>query len=395
MRVRYYCHAGQETGYGRAATELAIALVEAGVDLTLHPLNPSLSHFVEGPAAALASRVSDIAGPADAVIIHTMPLDCQRVVESLLLDHERPRTIIAYTTWEGVTAPPLVIDALRNFHDLWVPSIATADDILESTMAAMNPYVLPHTFTPRAHPTARPNGSLDERFRFYYVGAWTVRKHVHGLIRAFAHAFQPEEPVELVIHSPGVSTESFLAALVQTGLEQRHLPSIVLSNRHVAEDRLWQLHEQADCFVTATRGESWNLPAFEAMLSGRMVIAPGGQGHDDFLFGEDDDEMTDAYRVASVHQPAFVDVEMAEQAMGPGGERGLKFHTVGAQGMTSRTLWRDPDLVHLARGMRRVFDERRRTLDVRYDPAERFGHATVAKMAIDRIEDFMAVVEDG
>jgi len=407
VKVRYICHAGQDTGYGRAATELALALVEAGVDLDLAPLSRPWSF--SGRAEALAKRV-ECSWPlhgdpdADVTIVHTMPMDCWTAQQDAAESGEvGGGPWIAYTTWEGVDFPPHVggsLFATGAFADVWVPSSATQDAFLNGDVPH-GVFVLPHTFKPDDRPIARRAGGEDV-FRFAYIGAWTTRKNPHGLIRAFAATFAPTEPVELVIHSPGVSLEMFTAALVATGLEQRDMPRVRLSGKHVSDEVMRQMHHQYDCFVTATRGEAWNLPAFEAMLAGRMVIAPGGMGHDDFLFEDPDvlpfggeDSITSARRVSSFEQPAFVDVQLLDHVTVGGFEPesrkpGLRFTTVGAQGLSSKTRWRDPDLVHLGHQMRSVYEKRERDIRVEYDPVARFGYKAVAKKAIARMEHLLA-----
>lgn len=407
MRIRYYCHAGQETGYGRAATELALALLEAGVDLTIHPLNPNFSSFSSGPQQRLAEHVRDLvdtfdaaSGPCDACLVHTMPLDCEKVLKQYSATTGAPT--IAYTTWEGITVPSTVEVALGDFDDVWVPSEATREAFLNEVEPPISPFVLPHTFRP--YERVRHQGEhLDGPFTFYYVGAWTARKNVHGLIRTFAHAFEPTEPVQLLLHSPGVSREQLIAAMVQTGFEQREMPKIVLSNRTLSEQELWSMHEAMDCFVTATRGESWNLPAFEAMLAGRHIVAPGCMGHDDFLFEDprafvenrEIEIYTSAVRVSSYEAPAMVDV-IAEQTMSAGGmftgrtqPTGIAYRVQGAQGLTSKTLWRDPSLPALASAMRDAFENHRSDLTLNYSPAERFGHEPVAQRALARIRSVL------
>lgn len=396
MRIKFYCHVGQETGYGRAATELAIALVEAGVDLQIVPLNPSLSLPFTGnaaPLAPLASLAPDSADDQDfdAVIVHTMPLDCARVLADLPGGPDRP-VYIAYTTWEGIDAPDSLVVGLLEFDQIWLPSSATADVLLASDAAPVDftprIKIVPHTFTPRAPAPPRAE-SGGEPYRFYWMGAWTTRKNPHGLIRAYVHAFEPSDLVELWMHCAGVDKHTLFAALAATGLPQAQLPRINLSNVAVTDDTIWKMHEAADCFVTATRGESWNLPAFEAMLSGRHVIAPSGMGHDDFLFEHagnpawDEVDITTAERVNSTHQPAFLDVELLESDR-PGE---IGFRTLGAQGLTSRSTWRDPDLVDLASLMRHAYERRCSSIHVRYDVAETFGHKAVARKAITYITE--------
>ena len=392
--VRLFCHAGQDTGYGVAATEIALAL-RPHCDLQVVPLNPSLSRFDAGRAALLREVVHDGADAAyDVAIVHTMPLDLRTVHDREHAHYGEcwgeagsPRPcFIAYTTWEGVDVPSRVGTAMLGYDEVWLPSHATADAFTQGPRVDIAHAVIPHAYDPSL---PRPFKAPGNRFRFYYVGAWTTRKNPHGLLRAFAHAFEPGDDVELVVHSPGVSVEMFAAALVATGLEQKEMPRVRLSNEHLPHEKILELHASMDCFVTATRGEAWNLPAFDAMLAGRMAIAPGGMGHDDFLFEDPDvapwdQDLTDAIRVSSVHQPAFVDVQSVQSTTG-----GLAFTTAGAQGLTCKTIWRDPDLVSLATAMRHVYEQRKRDLQVFYKPEEKFGHAAVAKRAIDRIQSLI------
>src|SRR6185295_1274929 len=136
------------------------------------------------------------------------------------------------------------------------------------------------TYTARKGIYATPDA---EPFKFYYVGAWTQRKNPTGVIRAFCHAFTRADPVQLLLQCSGASLESIAAAAGSSGMGSERAPSIRPSVAPLTDEGILDLHRTADCFVTASRGEAWNLPAFDAMLAGRHVIAPRGQGSDDFL----------------------------------------------------------------------------------------------------------------
>ena len=398
MRVRYYCHAGQETGYGRAATELALALLEAGVDVKVTPLNPALSLPLQGASQRL-DPVLYMGPPGgwfhDVAIVHTMPLDCARVAAQLTGEPVK----IAYTTWEGLDVPASLTEGLKaHFRQIWVPSRVTERALRcpEQGYRGSHPpmlygfpiRILPHTFVPRE---TRPAAEEKRGYQFYWIGAWTIRKNPHGLIRSFCHTFTPEDNVSLVLHSPGTTPETFMAALAATGLPQKELPRIIVSGKACSDDALWRLHETSDCFVTATRGESWNLPAFEALQVKRHVIAPRHMGHDDFLFrlGNSSDffraspmepplTSADGYGYEANTQPAFLDVSV----LGRQDDGAMGFLATGPQGMTARSVWLEPDLLSLSIGMRSAFLGEKRDLSVFYDVEEKFGHKAVAAQAI-------------
>ena len=383
MKIRYYGSAHLPTGYGRAALELILALDRAetacpGVELevrTIGPHDPEIDWPIPG------DLLQPIAEP-DVAIIHTLPGDCHRVVELEGLRSPGGPKLVAYTTWEALTAPRSVLDPLfATFDQVWVPSQPNlmafsgrggGQGGTDDTDRRL--HVIPHTFDERAART-RVGPTDSERFRFYYVGAWTVRKNPGSLIRAFANAFPAGSRAELVIHSPGCSLDAFVAALAATGLRQNELPTITLSNQRLSDESLAKLHADADCFVTASRGEAWNLPAFDAMLAGRHVITQYGLGSDEFLSG------TSADLIDGYESPAQTDV-----TYGSSDGVTMTVKRLGAQGMTSRSLWLEPNLSSLADAMRSAFESRKRDIQLHYDPAERFGYAAVAKQVLNVLE---------
>lgn len=317
LRTRIYSHAHQDTGYGRAARDMLTALDRAkGMELEFRQVG------APGARDDIPGRLHRPIETPDVVIVHTLPGDCSRVLElEGLLQGEGPK-LVAYTTWEALTMPDVIADSLlENFDQVWVPSKATQAAFAPLPGAgprlAKTTRVIPHCYDEHAgFPAILPRESMGisptspdpSRFRFYWVGAWTARKNPMGLMRAFALAFGPDDHVELIMHSPGCTTDMFIAALAQTGLEQAQLPAITLSNRFMDATALASLHRNVDCFVTAARGEAWNLPAFDAMLAGRHVISQYGLGSDEYL-ARTTAELTDGWEA-----PAHVDVELTSWA---------------------------------------------------------------------------------
>ena len=369
--VRYYSHLQLPSGYGKAALELAVALDRAKVDLDIRTIGPRDS---EWSLQELSLRHIEY---PDAVVVHTLPGDCSRVLEIEGLQRGTGPQLVAYTTWEALTAPAAIVAPLfENFDQVWVPSGPNHTAFGGREPERMDRLrVIPHCFDERvARPAPRSNGG-DERFRFYWIGAWTARKNPGGLIRAFAHAFRASERVELIIHSTGCSMDMFVAALAATGLNQDELPTITLSNSRLTETALARLHRDSDCFVTAARGEAWNLPAFDAMLAGRHVISQFGLGSDEYLTD------TSADLVDGLESPAQVDVTFTSSSNGTIGVK-----TVGAQGLSARSLWLEPSLSSLSDAMRSAFDRRTRAIAIHYDVAERFGYAAVADQVLHVLE---------
>jgi glycosyltransferase involved in cell wall biosynthesis len=391
MKIRYYGHAGQLTGYGRAAEGMCHALIAGGAELEIRSLAPydtlDFSHDLP-----LANHVRTDAGldpNPDVVIVHTLPMDCVRVFE--LAEPTiggQTATWIAYTTWEALRAPDGVCATLEGFDQVWTPSKESASAFAGSELPVR---VIPHCFdeTKLAHyrERVRPGARIvrdgaeaapgDPRtpFRFYAIGAFNARKNPLAIIRAFAHAFPKGADVELLLACGGMTIEHLSHAICATGIPPHELPPIRSDFRTLTDLELWTLHRGADCFVSASRGEAWNLPAFEAVLAGRMVIAPADLGSDQFLDG------TSALRYGSTLAPAMVETRVVRDA------KGTQIQTVGAQGLTSRLLWREPDILELARAMQDVYRAQASTLDIRYDLGARFGYKAIGELALATIAE--------
>ena len=391
MKIRMYSHVGMKTGYGRASEGMAHSMLAAGIDLELRPLAPYDKLSFDGanvPLARLVRQDHELAKNPDVLLIHTLPLDCKRVISILENDEYGYGTVdarqIALTTWEGASRVPHdILVALLGFDEVWLPStqnlmhfrgVHPGDELFRLPGSVDTKLrAIPHAFDESAPRRATKRALLDDRFRFYYLGAWTGRKNPAGLISAFIREFTPNDNVELVLRCAGGRDADFVIATHAAGVKPAEMAPIRFTGATATDEQIAELHRDADCFVSATRGEAWNLPAFEAMLAGRHVIHTGGTGADTFL-ADTMADLVDARRV-----PASVDVTMHEAPAGsPAGAVNIRF--TGAQGLNVRGDWLEPDLYQLARWMRHAYDDRIRDISMMYDPAERFGYQAVGQL---------------
>lgn len=398
MRVRYYGHVGTPTGYGIAGAEMCMAMLEAGIELDILPTGNRLEAKYAPLLASIKDEVDAHPDP-DAVIVHTLPMDCWKVIERAGIPRDGwsdkggrlvkdGRKVIAYTTWEGHgPAPTSIICALRPFAQIgqiWVPSTAALRSLEEAVWpdytCRTSVRVVPHACDtdPLAYPNpvdAVKSGPPYETYRFYYIGAWNVRKNPEGVIRAYLRAFTRDDDVELVIHSAGAPPSAVsLAVLAATGGPMDEEARIVFSNQELVSEGIRALHMRSDCFVSASRGEAWNIPAFDAMMHRNHIIVPECQGTGEFLDG------TSASYVTTSITPAAGECRLHYESTGE-----CRAFYMGSQGLDVRSSWGDPNLIEMAHMMRKAYEHRPR-LEVRYDPAKRFGRAAVGKMIRDLIE---------
>jgi glycosyltransferase involved in cell wall biosynthesis len=351
MRVRYYGHVGQRSGYGRAAEATCLALLSAGVELDIRPLAPAEQlDFTRSevlPLATCLHRSQSAPFNSDVVIVHTLPFPSSHNLDRIPIDAR-----------------------------------------LEEANGLARAFVLPHAFGGSPQSDASPTSGP---FSFYYVGAWNARKNPAGLLRAFASEFNRGDPVALVLHCMGTSEQEFAVAMTATGVPRDDMPPVSFRGDFAPDRAIADLHHGASCFVTATRGEAWNFPAFDAMAAGRFIIAPAAMGHDDYLDARPDGQLRELQTSARLYrggreQPAMGDVAIAAPIPGQS-SRALNLRFTGPQGLDGRSTWLEPDLQQLAAAMRRTLQRKESNLIVNYNPLERYGYEAVGKQLRAHLED--------
>jgi glycosyltransferase involved in cell wall biosynthesis len=171
-------------------------------------------------------------------------------------------------------------------------------------------------------------------FRFYAVGDFVRRKNWDGLLTAYCRAFRRHDPVELVVKTggqPGEADAFVRAALGRCG-PMPH-PKVRVVSHRVGDDELDGLHAHADCYVTASLGEGWQLDAQAAVGFGKTPVVPAWGGLLDAVPAEAGWHVpvheTPCYDGGGVHAPLF----------------------------SADKTWAAPDLAALASTMRAAFED--------------------------------------
>lgn len=131
-------------------------------------------------------------------------------------------------------------------------------------------------------------------FIIYTVGDISHRKNVATILKAFHTEFSPNEPVQLFIKTTPaglgdnyVSKIDSLVGSVKSGLKlYRNIHSYkkeIIVCDYAPEDKIIQLHQSANCFVSASHCEAFCIPAAEALAVGNIVIAPNYGGFTEYL----------------------------------------------------------------------------------------------------------------
>jgi glycosyltransferase involved in cell wall biosynthesis len=186
-------------------------------------------------------------------------------------------------------------DPLRDRDEIWVPSDFNIETFARSGVAEDRIKVLGETidfdlFDPDAEPLDL--GVPEGHFAFLTNFDFSERKAWRELLRAWARAFAPTDPVCLVLKTGSVFSgdrevtdriESFIAS--EFGDRGRLAPIRVLCER-LTTAQMPSLYAGAGAYVGASRGEGWGRPQMEALAMGLPTIASNWSGNLAFMSHE-------------------------------------------------------------------------------------------------------------
>lgn len=372
MHVLYIAPFAQRTGYAQAAHDYMLALHRAGISMEIQPVvqcdTDDLEERYEELLPLVRGYPGHISKQSTHVIVHTVPAHAHRFSSPA-------QKRIAITTWETSFAPAQITGSLGgNFDHVVVPSEFCAHSL---TGLKVPLSVIGHCFDPEHWP-APEEPPENSPFVFYSVLGWSERKNPIGLLKAFLGEFSARDDVLLRLKVSGYSERDIELLQAASGLPREQLPRIEIITEHFDHEEMIDFHHEGNCFVTAARGEGWNLPAFEAALMGNPIIAPRFGGHLDFLAKQD------LYWDIPFQLTPAITPPVIKPQIELGGLNIRPVVKVEPLGITARQRWVEPDLDGLGRTMRCVYEDRpARDFSTRRDLVARFSYERVGRQLIE------------
>lgn len=288
-------------GWSIACRGYARAMHSAGLDVRLHswaPFTYPLDEQVLAEVQDFISKPTRRQGPKWDCFIFSSTLGGPELLDpslKSLLEYQSPRMF--YTTFERSKIASSTAELLKQLDGVWVPCTRNAEVLREAGVE--NVVVIPHCYfddDPLLSLPA-PRG-LPEVFT--WIGRWEPRKAPDNLVLAFLLAFSPGEARLILKLSPlkwgddeyPTFTQVVRKALQNPGISSKWscveiFGAITLIDDRLSRQEMIELHGHTDVYVSASRGEGWDLPSFEAKLAGRRVVTTDSGGPRDFL-GPDD-----------------------------------------------------------------------------------------------------------
>lgn len=269
------------SGYAKAGREIVFRLANHLYVQAQHALRPGGSHF---PSEVRVSALERTYVPDTSPWLRFFGPDARAVPEG-------KRRKIVYTMMETeVVHPDMVLQVNARFDELWAPTQWNADVFAKSGVTV--PVKTAHlgvdgtVYRPirgaklpkcKLLSTRRAGAEeVPEGFLFISVGLPSFRKGFDLLSRAFEIVFAKDRDCALVCavtHSSSNVPE--LAAC------RKMKSRIYALEGHYDEHQMARIYSACDAYVTASRGEGWNLPLCEAAACGLPVICGANTSHNE------------------------------------------------------------------------------------------------------------------
>jgi len=202
--------------------------------------------------------------------------------------HEGFGKLYGFFLHEGTRLIPGWNRLMNRVEKVFAPSEATKNlfkwnDVIRPIEVI--PYgTNPEIYKPNSNPT-------NPTFTFLSVNSWGNdgnRKGTDLLVKAFDEEFKDED-VKLILKI-GTFWEGKIDYNQKLfGVLKHTNDKIIINDKYVPEKELVKYYQNADCFVSPTRGEAFGLTIINAMACGLPVIVTKdvNSGHMDFCKGKD------------------------------------------------------------------------------------------------------------
>ena len=297
-----------------------------GLANALYKINPDIKLDVP-----LTNNWTQLVNDAELAMIKTKPRTPDATIAVMTPPNWRiglgddTKKFIGYCVWEGSHIPKYWIEYLldERVEQIWVPSEHTKKAIWntywdmdgdcqleygEEIEGEQNNIfwdkvkIVPHGIDPEIFKSDNSVRGPKDTFKFIVNKGWRGgmedRGGVQYVLQAYSNEFKKDENVELMLKlNPAyINPEQVHAKIDELKLPKDAAP-IKLACSNLTAQQIAKLYNDSDCYVCATRAESFDLGTAEAMGCGLPVITTGYGGQIEHM------DKTCA---------AFIDYELAE-----------------------------------------------------------------------------------
>lgn len=261
-----------DCAYGHQARQLAVELVRRGIDVRWLRIPWTRPIVKEEFPLELQGREGRCV--SEAVLHFCLP---EQVVTSVRPDARH----VNFTMCETSRLPPTWVERALQLPLTLVPSLHSQKVWIESGVPPDRIKVCPlgvdvDRFRRDNEPLmlTTKQGQRVSQFthRFLSVSGLTDRENIPGLVRAWKAALRPQDNAVLMLKLSGVTPEKMRELARDTG--DLSTAPVVVVNHRLPFAEMPKLFAAATCYVSASRGEGWDMSMLEAAATGLQLIAP-------------------------------------------------------------------------------------------------------------------------
>lgn len=284
MKILHISNVKNQSGWSRQAGLSLLALDSAGVDVAARHINVLNNENLDLNPRVKELLVKDCQSP-DIII--------QNVLPSMLEKTSRAKCI-SYFMCESTNFWSTGWQHHLNLMDaVIVPNFYVKESCRQSGVKVPI-YIVPLAIdldnAKKDWPLHQIKQSHNDKFIFLCIAEWTTRKNIEAVLRAFHTEFSQTEPVELVIKTTPVgmsNPQQDLENKIQSVKRGLKLYSDVSRYKReniicgfIGEADMYSLMKSADCYVTASRAEAFNMSLAESLAIGKTCVSPNHSGMD-------------------------------------------------------------------------------------------------------------------
>ena len=196
-------------------------------------------------------------------------LEKANMMDKIITISEHSKQSFVNTVYEGMnsqTKQPMTLKCEKDVNIVHYP-VKTFDNLPELKLN------LDYDFNYLAMAQAGPRKNLENTIR------WFVEENIDQKVGLVLKTFIKNESVIDRAH-----TENMVSSILSTYPDRKCKIYLVHGEMSDAEIHSLYVHPKIKCLISATHGEGFGLPLFEAAYSALPIVAPGWSGQCDFLY---------------------------------------------------------------------------------------------------------------
>lgn len=301
MKVLYIAPFRDMSGYATAARGYLAALQGQDIEVAARSIryDSLLSTQLYQPNSDELFALHQMSDDVDVVIQHTTPNELR------ITDTIGGKTNIAVVAWETNRIPEYWVSKLNHF-DAVVTFCDTTVSAFKESGVKVPVHKIPHCFRMSKYGTeARSKleplqivdnpAVLSGRHIFYNISQLSHKKGIDVLLQSYYHRFWEHADsvglvLKLYVNNNGNrdAEEQHVTNVIKEIRQAMRLPKyppVFVITDIMTDEQIERLHLLGDTYVCSSRGEGWNIPAFEALAYGNSLVTTLWGGMAEFATG--------------------------------------------------------------------------------------------------------------